>query len=113
MALVHYDHMVEQVPTAVADETFRDSVLPWALKARSLGLNIEALDRINHIVIEVRAAIEDKIAWPRVVWKRIPQLLRHPPACRMPGHVEVKNTPALMRDHEEAVEHAECDGSAR
>jgi hypothetical protein len=98
MALVHYNHMVEQVPTAVADETFRDSVLPWTLKACSLGLNIEALDRINDIVIEVRAAIEDQIAWPRVVWKRIPQLLFHPPARRMPGYVEVNNTPALMRD---------------
>ena len=48
MALIHHNHMVEQVPEAGADEALRDSVLPWALKACPLGLNTEALDRINH-----------------------------------------------------------------
>ena len=108
MALVHHKHMVEQVPTAIADEALRDSVLPWALKACSLGLNTEALDRINHMVIEVRATIKYEIARRRVVRKRLPQLLDQPRARRMPGHVEVKNTPAIMRDYEEAVKHAEC-----
>jgi len=108
LALVHHKHMVEQVPTAIADEALRDSVLPWALKACSLGLNTEALDRINHMVIEVRATIKYEIARRRVVRKRLPQLLDQPRARRMPGHVEVKNTPAVMRDHEEAVKHAEC-----
>jgi hypothetical protein len=62
MALVHHKHMAQQVPAAIADEALRDSVLPRTLKARSLGLNTKALDRINHIVIEARAAIEDQIA---------------------------------------------------
>src|SRR5205814_7501181 len=61
MALVHHNHMIEQVPAAGADETLRDSVLPWTLKAYSFGLNTEALDRINHMVIEVRAAIKYEI----------------------------------------------------
>ena len=59
MVFVKHDHMAEQVPAAVADEALRDSVLPWALKARSLGPNTKAPDRINHIVIEARATIED------------------------------------------------------
>lgn len=62
MAPIQHDHAVEQVTAAVADKALRDSVLPWALQTRSLGLNTEALDRINHIVIEVRAAIEYEIA---------------------------------------------------
>ena len=110
MALVHHKHMAQQVPAAIADEALRDSVLSRTLKARSLGLNTKALDRINHIVIEARAAIEDQIARRGVVRKRFPQLLDYPRARRLPGHVEVKNTPAFMRDHEEAVKHAECDG---
>jgi hypothetical protein len=36
MVFVKHDHMAEQVPAAVADEALRDSVLPWALKGRSL-----------------------------------------------------------------------------
>jgi len=110
MALVHHKHMAEQIPAAIADEALRDSVLPRTLKARSLGLNTKALDRITHIVIEARAAIEDQIARRGVVRKRFPQLLDDPRTRRLPGHVEVKNTPAFMRDHEEAVKHAECDG---
>jgi hypothetical protein len=62
MALVYHQHMIEQVPTAIADEALRDSVLPWALKSCSLGLNTKAFDRINHMVIEVRATIKYEIA---------------------------------------------------
>ena len=109
MALIHHNHMVQQVPATAADEALRDSILPWALKACSLGLNSEALDRINDMVIEVRTSIKYERARRRVVRKRLPQLLDHPRACRMPGHVEVKDAPAVMRDHEEAVKHAECD----
>jgi len=110
MALVHHKHMAEQIPAAIADKALRDSVLPRALKARSLGLNTKALDRINHIVIEARAAIEDQRARRGVIRKRFPQLLDYPRTRRVPGHVEVNNTPAFMRDHEEPVKHAECDG---
>src|SRR5579863_4101015 len=34
----------------------------------------------------------------------------YPRTRRLPGDVEMKNTPAFMRDHEEAVKHAECHG---
>ena len=89
MALIQHDHVVEQVTAAVADKALRDSVLPWAQQTRSLGLNTEALDRINHILIEVRAAIEYEIARRGVVRKRIPQLLDYPRTRRMSGHVEM------------------------
>jgi hypothetical protein len=58
MALIDHDHVIEQIASATADEALRDSVLPWALKACSLGLNTEALDRINDFLIEVRATIK-------------------------------------------------------
>ena len=108
VAPLPHNHMVEQVPTAVAYEPLRDSVLPRALKAGSLGLNAKALDCINHIVTEVRATIKYEIVRGRVERKRLPQLLDHTRARWMPGHVEVKNTPPVMRDHEEAAKHAEC-----
>ena len=43
MVFVKHDHMAEQVPAAVADEALRDSVLPRALKAGSLGTNTKLL----------------------------------------------------------------------
>ena len=109
MVFVEYDDMVEQIATTTADEAFRNSVLPWALKAGSLGLDTEALDRIDYMVTEVRPAIKYEIAWCRVVRKCLPQLLDHPLAGRMPGHVEVKDTAAVMGKHEETVQHTECE----
>jgi hypothetical protein len=81
MAPVHHNHMVEQVLAATADEALRDSILPWALEAGSLGLNSEAPDRINHMVIEVRTAIKYEITRRRVERKRLPQLLDHTPVA--------------------------------
>jgi hypothetical protein len=109
-ALVHHKHMAEQIPAAIADEALCDSVLPRTLKARSLGLDTEALDRINRIVIEARATIEDQIARRGVIRKRFPHSLDYPRTRRVSGHIEVKNAPAFMRDHEEPVKHAKCDG---
>ena len=37
MALIEHDHMVQQVPAAVADPAFRDAVLPRAANARANG----------------------------------------------------------------------------
>lgn len=41
--------------------------------------------------------------------KRLAQLLRNPNATRMLGDVEVQDAPAIMSDHEEAIQHAEAE----
>lgn len=97
MALVHDKHMVEQVPTAIADEALRDPVLPWALKACSLGLNTEALDRINHMVIEVRATIKYEIARRRVVRKHLLRLGSFVPAAASRGRPTFGPQSKLLR----------------
>ena len=39
MPFIQNNHMIEQIPTAVADPAFGDAILPWTPKAGSLGLN--------------------------------------------------------------------------
>src|ERR1700749_4947272 len=57
VAFIDNDHVVEQVPAAAADPTLSDSVLPWTSEAGSLGLNVEALHRLDYFVTEVCTAI--------------------------------------------------------
>ena len=107
MAFIEHDHMVEQIAAAVADEALSDAVLPRTLEAGSLRFDAEALDCIDDFFIEARAAIEDQVLGCGIVGKRFAQLLDHPRTGRMLGHVAMKNSPPVMRDDEEAIEHAE------
>ena len=69
MALVEHNHMIEQVPSATANQALRYSILPRALEARSFGLYAEALDRVHNFVIEVRPVVEDEVSRRGVVGK--------------------------------------------
>jgi hypothetical protein len=101
--------MVEQIPAAVAYPAFRDAVLPWASEAGLLGLDAEALDRVNHFFIELGAAIKDQVTGRRVEWKCLAQLLDNPSACRVFGDIAVQDSPPIMRNDEEAVQNAESE----
>jgi len=107
MAFIHNDHMVEQIAAAIADPALGDTVLPRASEARPLGLDTEALYRVDHFFIELRAAIEDQITRRRVVRKCLAQLLDNPSACRVLGDTTLQDSPPIMRNDEEAVENAE------
>jgi hypothetical protein len=48
-------------------------------------LEAEALHRVDHLFIEVRCAVEDKVTGSRVVRKGFPQLLDNPCAGRVFG----------------------------
>ena len=60
MSLIEDDHMVEQVPAAVADPTLDNAVLPRTSEAGPLGLDAEALHGIDHPRIETGTAIKDQ-----------------------------------------------------
>ncbi len=107
MASVQYDHMIEQIAAAVADEALGHTVLPRAAEAGSFGLDAEAADRFDDLSAEVRSTVEDQLFRSHIVRERLSQLLNNPCARRMTGNVEMKNAASVMRDHEEAVQHAE------
>src|ERR1039457_2603898 len=106
---VEHDHMVEQIPAAVADKAFCNSVLPRTTETGSLRLDAEDLQRVDDFLIEVCTAIEDQVAGSRVVRECLAQLLNDPGAGRMPRHIEVQNTPPVMSNDEEAIENAKGD----
>ena len=105
MPLIEHDGMVEQIPAAVADPALRDTVLPRTSEAGPLGLDAEALHGLNHILMELCAAIKDQILGSRVIRERFAQLLRDPRAGWMSGYVAAQYPPPVMRDDEEAIQH--------
>jgi len=87
MPFVEHDHMVDQIPSTVANPTLCDTILPRTSEASPLGLDAEALHRVNHVFLELCATVEDQILGNRVVRERFAQLLRDPRTGWMPSHV--------------------------
>jgi hypothetical protein len=107
MSLVENDHMIEQFSAAAPHESLRNTVLPGTLKAGSFGLDAEGPDILNNLFIEVLGAVEDQMARCGIVGKSFTHLLDHPGTCWVPGYIEVQNPAPIVRNDEEAVEHAE------
>jgi len=107
MPFVEHDDIIKQIPSAIPNPAFCNTVLPRTAEARPLGLDAEALHRADNFLVEVRRAIEDQVGGDLVIRKGLAQLLRDPRTTWVvPSDVEMKNTTPLMRDHKEAVEHA-------
>ena len=104
MPLVENNDMIEQVSSAVADEAFRDAVLPRTTEAGLLRLDAETLHRVDDLAAEIGCPVEDEVFGCRIIWKCLAKLLADPHTRRMPGHVAEQNTPPVMGDDEEAVD---------
>ncbi len=99
--------MVEQVATAVADEALSNAVLPGAFERSANGFHAKDFRRCQDLSTEGGIAVVNQIARRGIVWKRLAQLLTHPGAGWMSRHIEMKNSPPIMRDDKEAIENAE------
>jgi hypothetical protein len=54
-------------------------------------------------LIEVCTAVENQVSRSGIVGKGLTQLLNHPDAGRMSGHIEVRNAPSVMRNDKETI----------
>jgi hypothetical protein len=59
MPFIQYDHMIQQVSSAVANPAFGDSVLPWTAEAGSFRCDAEALYGTQDIDVEVCGTVKD------------------------------------------------------
>jgi hypothetical protein len=57
VSFVEHNDVVEQVPSAVADPSLCNPILPRAAEAGSLGFDAEGLDCADDFFVKVRAAI--------------------------------------------------------
>jgi hypothetical protein len=107
MSFIQDDHMVKQIPAAVANPTLANPVLPWTSETGPLWLNAKALHGVDDFLIEARAAIKDQVAGRRVIGKSFAKLLDNPGTVRMLRHIAVENSPSIMRNDREAIQRAE------
>jgi hypothetical protein len=49
-------------------------------------------------------------SWSKINGKRLSQLLSNPRARGVTRDIEIQDSPAVVGDDEEAVQHAECEG---
>ena len=107
VALVEYDHMIDQFATTAANEPFRNTILPRASEAGPFRFDTEALYGIGYVSVEIRCPIKDQVFGSAIVGEGLAQLLRRPCARRVLRGIVMKNPASVMGDDEETVEHAE------
>src|SRR5450759_5488678 len=99
--------MVEDLAAAASHPAFRNPVLPRRLNTRALRLKAGCVQERNHIGIELRVVVEDRITIRTRLGEYFPQLLHNPIGCRMPSDVEMQNPAPAMLDYEEAIQELE------
>src|SRR5450432_2355129 len=105
---VQRNHMVQQLPAAASDPSFRHSVLPGRFSARALGLQANGAQHAQNLGVELCVPIQDHVsAWSRVR-ESFTQLLDDPVRIRVSGHVEMQNPAPCMLYDEKTVQHAEA-----
>jgi len=72
MALVHHNHMIDQVAPAACDESFGNSILLGASNLDSNQSDTQVLRRFQNLVIERVLAIKHEKLWRGVVRKSLP-----------------------------------------
>ena len=109
MPLVESNHVVEQLAAAAPHPTLGNTILPGTLEGGPHGVYLQRSNGCRDLCPVLRIPVMDQKSRSRPKRKRLPQLLDDPTARRMLGDVEVQDTPAIMADNKETVEHAECD----
>ena len=109
LRFIYRDNMVQQVPPAASDPALGNPVLPRALDRSLHARHVHGTNSSGNLQPVFRVSVEDQKSERRLEWKCFPQLLDDPTARRVLREVEVQDPPAIMADHEEAMEDAEGD----
>jgi hypothetical protein len=75
MSLIQRVDVVQQFSTATSDSSFRNSVLPRCLDARSLRLQTGRCQQLDYIDIEFRIVVEDHVGENRLQASFTPQFV--------------------------------------
>ncbi len=107
MALVDHDDMIEQISAAVPDEALGHAVLPGTSNRGADWPYAKTLYGFQNLTMKSVLPIEDEVHWRGIVRERFTELLSNPRGRRVARDAAMKNTPPIMGNHEEAIEHAE------
>jgi hypothetical protein len=105
--LAEDNHVVKAFSADGAHETFSIWILPRRARCRENFLYAEATNSTAELLSVDAVAVTNHVLGYSVLRKCLDDLLGGPDRAGMFGHVEVKNTPPVMRQYEEDVKDAE------
>ena len=104
---IHRDNMVEDLAPAAANPSLGGSISPGCLYARSFWLKTGGLQESNHVGVEDRITIQNRVTVRSRLGQGFAQLLHDPIGRWMRRGIEVQDSAAAVLDDEETVQHAE------
>src|SRR6516225_6814316 len=113
MPLVHDDHVVQTFSTNTSDNPFRIAVLPRTPSRYRNLLDTQSIDSCREIMTIDPITISYQVARRCFLRKRFDDLLRRPSSSRVFRHIEMQNTPTVMREDDEDIQHTELYGRNR
>jgi hypothetical protein len=105
VARVQWNHVIEQLAATASYPALSDTILPGTPNRGSRTAYFHRADCGRDIQTILGVMVEDHKLGSGVVRERLSQLLHDPSARRMASNVDVHNTPTVVADEEETVEH--------
>jgi hypothetical protein len=106
MGLVDDDHVIEALSSDRANQPFDVRILPRTRRRRDDFSNAHACQPVLEDLPVDAVAISVQPARRCVVWKCVDHLLSGPSGRRMIRDVDMHDTPAVMRQHDQNEQHA-------
>src|SRR5258707_8153721 len=109
VTLVERNHVIQKVATAASYPTFCHSILPWAAERSSNRSKPNGLRGLADRVSEFGITIQNQVLVLRVIREGFTQLLGNPETCRVSRNIAVKNSPTIVSDDKETIQHSESE----
>src|SRR5260370_39755059 len=113
MALAEDDHVVETLAADRSDQSLDEGVLPGRARRAQDFLDAHACEPVAEGVAVDSIAISHQVLRYAVFWELFADLLSGPGGGRMLRHVEMQDQSAVVRQHDDDVEHAKGHGRDR
>ncbi len=105
--LIHRDNIIQHAMPAAFSSALCHPVLPGTSEGGPNRVHLQPSNDRCALQPVFRISIEDQLSRRGLEGVGFTQLLNDPAARRVPCDVEVQNTPAIMANPKEAVEHTE------
>ncbi len=110
MTLIDDDHVIQALSTYTAYYPFRKRILERRSRSRDHLFDPHPFNAVLEILAVNAVAIAQQISGSLIVGKGLDDLLRRPFGGWVGRHVEMNDLPPIVKQDDETIEVAECEG---
>ena len=107
---MEHDHMIEAFAPNGTNHPLHIGSLPRGSRRGQHFMDAHVSHLSSELIAENSSAVAEQVARELVEGKCLPQLLSRPCHGRVGGHIEVRNAPTVMGQHQEHVKDLEANG---